>query len=181
VRSRPALPLALAVALVVVAPTVATSGDAPAQGIPEYGLVVSAIAGGLESGKGVFTCSGASLAEIAEALSGPAAFHKLATELTAQALGSEKKPWPKNTHAFTYQGRRRVPDFVKGRSFYDVDTGKTVDLTPELRDEQAIARREGRDVVIVTRRSATVSPTLSKAITRSGTRRAGRIRVVRCI
>jgi hypothetical protein len=174
------------IALVAIPPSVAAvrpthEPDKGAQGIPEYGALLSGIASGLQSTKPIYTCPGLGLTEINEALQGPGAVQRLATKLVAEALGSPKKPWPKNTRSFTYEGRWRVPDFVKGRSFYEVDTRGRLELTPEIRDLQAIARRQGRNLVIVTRRKTAISAALSRAISASSKRSGGRIRVVRCV
>jgi len=176
----PTSALVLAVALLAVSPALGTSAR-PSQGVPEYGALVSAIAGGLQTSKSIYTCPGPDLTGITEALEGPEAVRKLGLEVVAGALGSPKKPWPRNHRAFVYQGRRRVPDFVKGRTFYVVATGRRLELTGEVRDLRAIARRRGGELVIVSRRKTVITPALSGAVTRWSTRSAGRVRVVRCI
>jgi hypothetical protein len=172
--------IVVAVALAGAAPALGRHAS-PVQAGPEYGLLVSAIAGGLQATKPVYTCAGPDLTEITKALGGPQAVQNLGLELVAQALGTRKKPWPRNHRAFTYQGRRWIPDFVKGRTFYVVDTGQQLDLTPEMRDLQAIARSRGGQLVVVTRRNAAITPALSKATSRWWGQSAGRVRILRCI
>lgn len=172
--------LVVTVALAAAAPALGTSAGSGQAG-PEYGLVVSEIAGGLTAKKPIFTCGGPDLTGIAEALGGPQAVQKLGLELVGRALGSQKGPWPRNYSAFTFQGRRWVPDFVKDRTFYLLDTGKRLDLTSEIRDLQAIARKRGGQLIIVTRRNATIAPALSKAASRWWSQSAGRVRILRCI
>lgn len=171
---------ALAITLVAAVPTIGTSAR-PAQVGPEYGVLVSAIAGGLHSAKRLYDCPGPDLTGVTEALGGPEAVQKLGLELLAEALGSRKTPWPRNHRVFTYRGRKWVPDFVKGGTFYVVDTGRRLDLTREIRDLQAIARKRGGQLVVVTRRKAALTPALSKATSRWWTRSAGRVRILRCI
>jgi hypothetical protein len=170
----------LAIAFILTVPALGTSAR-PAQTGPEYGIVVSAIAGGLQGTKRVYNCPGPDLTGVTEALGGPQAVEKLGLELVAEALGSRKKPWPRNHRAFTYHGTRWVPDFIKGNTFYVVDTGKRLDLTPEIRDLQAIARKRRGQLVVVTRRKAAITATLSKATSRWWTQSAGRVRILRCI
>lgn len=172
--------LMLTVVLVVAVPALGTSAR-PAQTGPEYGIVVSAIAGGLQGTKLVYKCPGPDLTGVTEALGGPQAVEKLGLELVAEALGSRKKPWPRNHRAFTYQGRQWVPDFVKGNTFYVVDTERRLDVTPEIRDLQAIARKRRGQLVVVTRKKTTITAHLSKATSWWGTRSAGRVRIMRCI
>src|SRR5262245_60924262 len=172
--------LALAAGLVAAAPATGASSR-PGQVGPEYGVIVSAIAGALTGTRPVSTCPGPDLTVVTEALGGPKAVQELGLELVAQALGSQKKPWPRNHRVFTYQGRQWVPDFVKERSMYLVDTGHRIDLTQEVRDLQVVARKRGWQLVVVTRRKAAVTRALSKAASRSSPQRAGRIRVLRCI
>jgi hypothetical protein len=172
---------AFALAVAVAASVPAAGSARSAQAIPEYGALLSAMTGGLQSAKRVYTCPGADLTDVVEALGGPAAVRKTGLELVAGALGKRKKPWPRNRRAFTYKGRRWVPDYVKGRTFYLVDTGRRLDLTSEVRDLEAIARARGGDLVIVTRKATRISAPMSAAISRSWGRRAGRLRVVRCV
>jgi hypothetical protein len=149
--------------------------------VPEYGLVVAAVAGAIVTAKPVVTCPGVGLTPITEALEGPEGVAKLGREMVAEALGRPGKPWPRNTRAFSYQGRRYVPDFVKAGSLYEVDTGERLGLTPAIRDEQAIARKHGGDLVVVTRRKTALAAPLSKAVNRAWRGRTGRLRIVRCI
>ena len=177
--------LALAVALLAAAPAVAlgASSSTPKrafQGGPEYAIIVAGITSAFQQAEPVYTCPGFGLTDALEALGGPEAVEKLGLELVAQALGSREKPWPRNKRAFTYQGRRYVPDFIKGRTFYVVDTGRRLALTAEIRDLQAIARRQGWDVVVVTRRNTAIAPTLSSTASQSRARKS-RLRVVRCV
>lgn len=177
-----ALSAAVASATVVLAVwTSASQGARPAQGIPEYGVLLSAMAGGLQKTVPVYTCPGPDLTGITEALDGPQAVRRLGLELVAGALGSPKHPWPRNHRAFTYRGRSWTPDFVKGRTFYLVETADRLTLTREIADLQAIARQRGGDLVVVTRRRTAVSQTLSAAASRSWKGRRGRIRIVRCV
>jgi len=181
---RPRLPSVpvLVVAAVLILPTSGiAAGSSHRQAIPEYGVLVSAIGGGLQSTKGIYSCIGPDLLAITEALSGPEEVQRIGVQLVAEALGTPKKPWPRNRRAYTHQDRRRVPDFVQGRSFVHVETGKQLDLTAEIRDLQAIARRQGRELVLVTRKKTSLSPALVRAVSRSSQTRAGRLRVVRCI
>ena len=165
----------------VAAPITLARQARPAQAGPEYGIIVSGIAGGLQkSTVPVFTCPGPDLTGITEALQGGQAVRSLGLELVGEALGTKKNPWPRNLVAFTYQGRRRVPDFVKAGDLYVVDTGRPLDLA-KIRDLQAIAVRRGGKVVVVTRKNAAVTPALSKAMTVWWRRSAGRVRVLRCI
>ena len=168
-------------AVALSATTTALSASArPAQAGPEYGIVVAAIAGGFQATKPIYTCSGVNLGTVLTgAIGGPAAVQKLAVEVTAQTLGSRQKPWPTNTRAFTYEGRRWVPDFVKGRTLYLVQTGP-LNLR-EIRDLREVARSRGGELVVITRRSAGVGPSLSKAASQWWSHSAGRVRIVRCI
>ena len=172
--------LVVVFAMAAAAPAPATSAS-PVQAGPEYGLLVSAIAGGLQATKPVYTCGGPDLTGVTEALGGAQAVQKLGLELVGEALGTLKKPWPRNRHGFIYQGRRWIPDYVKGRTLFVVDTGQRLELTLEIRDLQAVARRRGDQLVIVTRRHAAITPALSKATSRWWGPRAGRIRILRCI
>ena len=172
--------LVAAVGLVAAVPAIGTSAR-PVQVGPEYAIIVSAIAGALTSTKPVYRCPGPDLTAVTEALGGPEAVQKLGLELVAQALGSRAKPWPRNHRVFTYQGRHWVPDFVKAHTFYVVDIGTRIDLTPEIRDLQAIARKRGWQLVVVTRRKAAISAALSKATSGWWARSAGRTRILRCI
>jgi hypothetical protein len=171
--------VAVAVGLVA-APTALGTSALPAQAGPEYAIVVSAIAGGLQGTKRIYTCPGPDLTGITEALGGPQAVQNLGLELVTQALGTKEKPWPRNHRAFTYQGRRWIPDFVKGGTFYLVDTEKPLDVA-KIRDVQAIARRRGGQLVVVTRRNATITPALTKATSLWWRRVAGRVRILRCV
>jgi len=177
--------LALVVASLAAAPGLAAGASSHApkrllQTGPEYAIATSALVGAFQQTKPLYTCSGIRLTGVTEALGGPEAVQQLGLELVAQALGSPEKPWPANKRAFTYEGRRYVPDFVKARTIYVVDTARRLTPTREIRDLQAIARRRGWDLVIVTRTNTAVAPTLSRAASRSQPR-ASRLGVVRCV
>ena len=141
---------------------------------------MSTIAGGFQGTKPVYTCPGPDLTAVIEALGGPEAVQKQGLELVAQAVGTPKKPWPRNHRAFTYQGRRWIPDFVKGRTFYVVATEQQLDLA-KIRDFRAIARARGGQLVVVTRRKATITSAVSKATSLWWKQSAGRVRILRCI
>lgn len=171
----------LAAAALAVALAVLAAPRARTQAVPEYAVLVSAIAGGLQASQAVYSCRGPDLLAITEALKGPGEVQRIGNELVSEALGTPKKPWPRNRRAYVNQGRRYVPDFVKGRSFFQVETGKRLELTPEIRGLQAIARRRGGDLAIVTRKVTALSPALVKAAKQSWRRKVGRLRIVRCI
>jgi hypothetical protein len=171
--------VAAALALAVPAPAAATPGGGDL--LPEYGVLVSAVAGGLAAARPIYRCGGPDLLAITEALNGPERVQEIGVEIVAQSLGSTKKPWPRNRRAYVNNGRRHVPDFVKGGSFYQVETGKRLDLTPELRDLQTIARRRGGDLVIVTRKTTSLGPSLVKAAKDAWQRKVGRLRIARCV
>jgi hypothetical protein len=114
----------------VSAPTAVGTWARPSQVGPEYGIIVSSIAGAFQAAQPVYTCPGPDLVTaLTGALGGPAAVQKLGVELMAQALGSRQNPWPTNHRAFIYHGRRWVPDFVKGKDLYLVSAGQPPDLT----------------------------------------------------
>src|SRR5262245_25949213 len=168
----------VAASMLLLAPA---SGPARTDLVPEYAVLVSAIGGGLVAAGPIYTCKGPDLLAITEALEGPAGVQRIGVEATAQALGSTKKPWPRNHRAFGYAGQRYVPDFVKGRSFYLVETSHRLDLTPELTGLQAVARRRGGDLTVVTRRVTTLAPTVAVRAKQAWRAKAGRLRIVRCI
>lgn len=174
-----AIAIAAAAAIAASAPA---AGSVAARGLlPEYAVLVSAVAGGIVAAKPIYTCRGPDLLAITEALNGPAEVRRIGTETVAQSLGSPKKPWPRNRRAFSNGGRAVKPDFVKGGSFYVVETGDRLELTSELRDLRAIARRRGGDVVVVTRKVTSLSPSLVTAAKEWWRQKTGRLRVARCI
>ena len=178
---RPGLVLTtvLAAAVLVAPPAQATTG---ARGLlPEYAVLVSAIGVGLEAAKPIYSCRGPDLLAITEALNGPEEVQRIGNEAVAQSLGSRGHPWPRNRRSFSISGRQVKPDFVKSRSFVQTETGRGLDLTPELRDLHAIARRRGGDLVVVTRKATALSPALVAAAKQSFRRKVGRLRIVRCI
>jgi hypothetical protein len=179
VRRRLVSGLAAAVGLALVPAGLGASAS-PTQVGPEYGIVLSTMAGGFTASKPVFTCPGPDVTAITEAVEGPAAVEKLGFELVEQTLGSKEKPWPRNHRAFTYQGKQWVPDFVKGDKLFVVVTGRPLDLA-EIRGLQAIARANGRELVVVTRKNAAITSALSKATSTWWKRSAGRVHVLRCI
>src|SRR5262249_44764854 len=150
-----------------------------AQAGPEYGIIVSGIAGGLRhSTRPVYTCLGPDVTGITEALQGPQAVRDLGLKLVARTLGTDTKLWPRNFSAFIYEGRRRVPDFVRAGTFYVVDTERPLDLA-KIRDLRAIARERGTQLVVITRKNATIMSALSKAMPVWWKRPAGRVRILR--
>jgi hypothetical protein len=178
VRRRPIISLAVLLALVGAPGALAAR---PAQAGPEYGIIVSTMASAFQATQPVFTCAGPDLVTaLTGALGGPDAVQKLGLELVAQAVGTSKKPWPRNHRSFAYQGRRWVPDFVRGGTLYLVSTSQPPDPT-EVHDLRAIARARGGQLVVVTRKNAAIAPSLAKAASRSWSEGAGRIRILRCI
>jgi hypothetical protein len=166
---------AVAVALVA-APA---SGSRPGQAGPEYGTIVSGIAGALHGSARLYTCSGPDLTGAVEAIGGPDAVRDLGRTLVGHALGT-KRSWPVNHRAFTYMGRRRVPDFIKARVLYVVDTATPLDVAA-IHDFQAIARAHGYQLVVVTRKKARVTSALRNSLAAWSTRPSGRVRIVRCV
>jgi hypothetical protein len=183
VRSmRPGLLLATVLAAtVLVAPPPAPAASGARGLLPEYAVLVSAIGVGLQAAKPIYSCRGPDLLAITEALKGPEEVQHIGNEAVAQSLGSREQPWPRNRRTFSINGRHVKPDFVKSRSFVQTETARGLDLTPELRDLHAIARRRGGDLVVVTRKTAALSPALVAAAKQSFRRKVGRLRVVRCI
>lgn len=171
----------LVAALAALVASSAPAGTRSAATLPEYAVLVSAVAGGLHASKAIYSCRGPDLLAITEALKGPDEVQRIGTQLTAEALGSSKKPWPRNRRAFVYQGRRYVPDFVKGRDFVHVETERRLGLTSEIAALRAIARRRGGDLIVVTRRVTRLAPALTSAARRAWGREAGRLRIVRCV
>jgi hypothetical protein len=156
------------------------AAGASAQVGPEYGVILATMSSGMQASKPIFTCPGPDVTRITEAIDGPEAVHKLGLELVSQTLGSKEKPWPKNYRAFIYDGRKYVPDYVKGKTLYVVVTGRPLDLA-EIRDLQAIARQRGGELAVVVRKNADIPPAVSKATSVWWKHPAGRVHVLRCI
>ena len=171
--------LTVAAVSFVAVPTALALPARHAQAGPEYGIIVAGMSGALHGSAQLSTCSGPDLTGAVEAIGGPDAVRELGLKLVSHALGAAR-PWPTNRRAFTYQGRRWVPDFVKGNTFYLVDTSPPLDLA-EIRDLEAIARSRGGQLVVVTRKKAVITPMLRKALSQWWKRRAGRVSVARCI